>query len=93
VHGGVKELRIRRHDRYRLQVQGDPERFIHDLCLEGVQVLHDNGRGEFRVAAPPGWVKRAFFILADNNGVLLRGLQADDEDLDELFHRVIEGNH
>jgi hypothetical protein len=34
-------------------------------------------------------VTRAFFALADNHGVQLRGLQRDDEDLEELFHRVI----
>jgi hypothetical protein len=37
-------------------------------------------------------VSRAFFALADNHGVLLRGLQRDDEGLEELFHRVIEEN-
>ena len=89
VKGGVQELRIRRNDRYRLQIQGPFEKFIDDLRLEGVQVLHDNGRGELRVSVPAGWTTRAFFALADNNGVLLRGLQSDDEDLDELFHRVI----
>jgi ABC-2 type transport system ATP-binding protein len=89
VQGGVKELRIRRHDRYRLQIQGDAAWFLEDLRLEGVQVLHDNGRGELRVAVPAGWTTRMFFALADNHGVLLRGLQADDEDLEELFHRVI----
>ena len=31
----------------------------------------------------------AFFALADNHGVLLRGLQRDDEGLEELFHRVL----
>jgi ABC-2 type transport system ATP-binding protein len=92
VQGGVRELRIRRHDRYRLQIQGPAEKFIEDLRLEGVQVLHDNGRGELRVAVPAGWVTRAFFALADNDNVLLRGLQADDEDLDELFHRVIQNS-
>ena len=50
----------------------------------------DPGPGELRVAVPPGWVTRAFFALADTDGVLLRGLQTDDEDLDELFHRVIQ---
>jgi ABC-2 type transport system ATP-binding protein len=89
VQGGVRELRMRRHDRYRLQIQGVLDKFLQDLRLEGVQVLHDNGRGELRVAVPPGWATRSFFALADNHGVLLRGLQADDEDLDELFHRVI----
>jgi ABC-2 type transport system ATP-binding protein len=42
-----------------------------------------------RVEVPPGFVARAFFALADNHGVLLRGLMRDDEDLEELFHRVI----
>src|SRR5262249_6743758 len=90
IQGGVQELRIRRHDRYRLQIQGDLQRFLEDLRLEGVQVLHDNGRGELRVAVPAGWPPRTFFALADNHRVLLRGLQSDDEDLEELFHRVIQ---
>jgi ABC-2 type transport system ATP-binding protein len=90
VQGGARELCTRRHDRYRLQLQGAAEKFIEDLRLEGVQVLDDNGRGELRVAVPRGWVTRAFFALADNTGVVLRGLQNDDEDLDELFHRVIQ---
>jgi ABC-2 type transport system ATP-binding protein len=89
AQGSVTELRRRRQDRYRLQIQGKPERFVEELRLEGVRVLHDNGKGELRVAVPEGWAPRAFFALADNHGVLLRGLQPDDEDLDELFHRVI----
>ena len=89
AQGGVDELRRRRHDRYRLQVQGDAQAFLEELRLEGVQILQDNGRGELRVAVPSGWVTRAFFALADNHDVVLRGLQADDEDLEELFHRVI----
>jgi ABC-2 type transport system ATP-binding protein len=89
LQGGVASLRTRRQDRYRLQVQGDSAAFQRDLGLEGVRVLHDNGRGELRVAVPPGWCTRAFFALADNHQVLLRGLQRDDEDLEELFHRVL----
>ena len=51
--------------------------------------MRDNGRGELSVAAPVGWATRTFFAFADNHGVLLRGLQPDDEDLEELFHRVL----
>jgi ABC-2 type transport system ATP-binding protein len=89
-HGEVAQLRARRQDRYRLQIQGAPQAFLEELRLEGVQVLQDNGRGELRVAVPPGWVTRAFFALADNHGVLIRGLQRDDEALEEVFHRVID---
>jgi ABC-2 type transport system ATP-binding protein len=87
--GSVASLRTRRQDRYRLQIEGNPHAFLRELALEGVRVLHDNGRGEYRVVTPPAWVTRAFFALADNHGVLVRGLQRDDEDLEELFHRVL----
>jgi ABC-2 type transport system ATP-binding protein len=90
LQGGVAELCRRRQDRYRLQIQGDATTFREELRLEGAQVLHDNGRGELRVAVPPNWVTRAFFTLADNHHVLLRGLEPDDEDLEELFHRVLQ---
>jgi ABC-2 type transport system ATP-binding protein len=87
--GPVEALRTRRHDRYCLRIQGDPTAFVQELRLEGVRILQDNGQGELRVAVPDGWVTRAFFALADNHGVLLRGLQSDDEELEELFHRVM----
>jgi ABC-2 type transport system ATP-binding protein len=88
-HGGVTELRTSRIDRYRLQIQGNVPRFLTELRLEGAKIVHDNGRGDIRVAVPSGWITRAFFALADNNDAVLRGLQRDDEDLEELFHRVI----
>ena len=87
--GSVAELRTSRQDRYRLQIQGDPQGFLQELSLEGVRLLEDNGRGGLRVAVPEGWTTRAFFTLADNSGVVLRGLRRDDEDLEELFHRVL----
>src|SRR5437660_226709 len=95
LQGSVAELRTRRQDRYRLQVQGERSAFLEELRLEGARVIDDNGRGELSVVVPQGWATRAFFALADNHGVLLRGLQRDDEGLEELFHRVLaeNGNH
>jgi ABC-2 type transport system ATP-binding protein len=92
LQGSVDELLTRRHDRYRLQIQGERTTFLDELRLEGVRVIDDNGRGEICVAVPEGWVTRAFFALADNHGVSLRGLQRDDEGLEELFHRVLAEN-
>src|SRR5262245_7175376 len=88
--GGVRELCARRHDRYRLQIQGDPTVFLEEMALEGVRVIANNGRGALTVEVPAGFVTRAFFSLADNHGVALRGLVRDDESLEEMFHRVIE---
>lgn len=90
LEGGVSTLRARRQDRYRLQIEGSPQGFVSELTLEGVQVLHDNGKGLLRVACPPGWVTRAFFALAEHAGCAVRALEADDEDLEELFHRVLK---
>ena len=87
--GGVQELCARRQDRYRLQIHGDADGFLDELRLAEANVLHDNGRGEIRVAVPPGWLTREFFVLAERCGVLLRGLEPDDESLEELFYRVV----
>ncbi len=90
--GPVQQLCQRRHDRYRLQIQGEPNSFLEELRLEGVQILHDNGRSEYRVQVPASWTTQAFFKLAQMHNVVVRGLAADDEDLEELFHRVISEN-
>jgi ABC-2 type transport system ATP-binding protein len=88
--GPVQQLCQRRHDRYRLHIQGEPNGFLDELRLEGVQILHDNGRGDYRVQVPASWTTQAFFKLAQMHNIVVRGLQADDEDLEELFHRVIQ---
>jgi len=55
--------------------------------------LGDNGRtslAELVVLVPQDWRTRLFFTLADNRGVVIRGLQRDDEDLEQIFHRKIQ---
>jgi ABC-2 type transport system ATP-binding protein len=92
--GAVAEMCAARQDRYRLQVVGDTQAFREELQLEGVRVVEDNERGRWRVAVPPGWQTRAFFALAHNHGVIIHGLERDDESLEELFHRVLaEADH
>jgi ABC-2 type transport system ATP-binding protein len=87
--GPVATLRQRRQHRYRLQVEGDATAFREELRSEGVTVVRDDGRGDLSVTVPDGWVTRGFFALADNHGVLLRGLETDDESLEELFQRSL----
>ena len=88
--GAVKDLCATRNDRYRLQLQGDPTRFLEELALEAVRVVANNGRGELQVAVPEGWTTRAFFALAENHGVAIRELTRDDESLEDMFHRLID---
>lgn len=89
--GSVAELCNRRQDRYRLQVQGDPEGFKRGLTQEGANVVADNTRGELRVSVPVGWNARSFFELAVKNDLLLRGVVRDDETLEEMFLRTVVG--
>jgi len=88
--GDLAGLCARRHDRYRLQLHGDPTAFLEELALEGVTVVHNNGRGEVRVVVPEKWTTRAFFALAEAHDVRIRGLLPDDEQLDEFFLRVLQ---
>lgn len=88
--GAVKDLCATRNDRYCLQVQGDPARFLEELALEGVRVVANNGRGKLQLAVPEGWVTRGFFALAENHGVAIRELMRDDESLEDMFHRLID---
>lgn len=87
--GPVRELCARRHDRYRLQIQGDARPFLDELRQEGVEITSENGRGEIRVIVPRDWQTRNFFVLADHHDVLIRGLIRDDESLEELFYRMV----
>src|SRR5262245_14945542 len=68
--GTVSELCARRQDRYRIRVQGEPDRFRETLENAGVTLLADNGQGDWRVAVPAGWTNRTFFSLAESNDVV-----------------------
>jgi ABC-2 type transport system ATP-binding protein len=87
--GTVGELLGRRDDRYRLRLMGDPTPFRAELEAEGVRVLADDGRGDWRVAVPPGWANLTFFKMADLCGVVIRSLTRDDETLADLFLRTV----
>ena len=87
--GTLDELRDRRRNRFKLRLQGNLVRFREELRAEGVQLLSDNGQGEWQVAVPPGWSNVGFFKLANLHEVLIRALLRDDESLEELFFRTV----
>lgn len=87
--GTVAELCASRTDRFRLKLHGEAARFRADLTAGGVQVLADNGQGEWRVSVPSRWSNWMFFKLAEANEVVIRAIVRDDETLEELFLRAV----
>ena len=69
----------------------DAAEFMAARNVGAVCVVDDNGKGDVRVVVPAGWSTRGFFLLAEHNNVIVRGLEPDHEDLEELFHRLIDG--
>ena len=89
--GTVAELRGHRRDRFRVRVDGGGAALRDDLAAEGVEVLADDGRGEWRVSVPDGWPTLGFFRLASAHDAAVRSLVRDDETLEELFLREVAG--
>jgi ABC-2 type transport system ATP-binding protein len=87
--GTVSQLCARRHDRFRIRYQGDPQRFRQALQAKQIRLLEEADAGEFRVAVPDNWTNRRFFELALATGGVIRCLVQDDETLEELFLRLI----
>lgn len=90
--GTVAELCARRGDRYRLSVSGDAGAFATALTEAGVTSLPDGTPADPRVLVPEGWRPRRFFELAHGAGAVLRGVVRDDETLEELFLRSVNGD-
>ena len=87
--GNARELCEQRSDRFTLRLEDAGPAYLDDLRSEGVVIIADNGKGELRVRVPAGWSTRGFFVLAEHNNAIVRGLEPDHEDLEELFHRLV----
>lgn len=87
--GKISELRARHQGRYRLRWRGTGTGFLDALRAEGINV-ESNGRPDEAVVEVHGaWPTRRFFELATQRDVTLRDLSPLEEDLEELYHRVI----
>jgi len=87
--GTVDELCARRNDRFKLKVSGDAAGFQQALRAKGATVTADEN--ELRVAVPVGWPTRDFFALATTANAAVRSLTRDDETLEELFLKSVNG--
>lgn len=90
--GRIDELRSQRRGRFQLRWQGDGAAFLADLDAQGV-VLVANGQdraGSATVDVPAAWSPRRFFETSLPHSLVLREVLPQEEDLQELYHRLVE---
>jgi ABC-2 type transport system ATP-binding protein len=87
--GRLEQLRITRQRCYRLQWEGDAAAFLDELQSQGVQLQTDERARRTRATVPDAWETRTFFAAAQRHALLLTGLEPEEEDLEAVYHRVI----
>jgi hypothetical protein len=95
--GRIGELRAKYRGRYKLHWRGDGSEFLNHLRTAGVTVEanghsagHSNGHADAAFVETPGdWSVRRFFELSCQSDLTLREVAPQEEDLEELYHRVI----
>jgi ABC-2 type transport system ATP-binding protein len=90
--GRIEILRAQYRGRYRLCWQGPAADFLADLRAEGVQILQNGQAGQALAIVPEGWSTRTFFALADNRKLVLRGIEPEQEELEDVYHRLVGTN-
>lgn len=87
--GTISELRSQRSRGYRLEWQGSGRAFLNALRDAGATVVDDDADGRARALVPADWQTRRFFALAAAHAAPLTHLEAEEEDLEAIYHRVI----
>jgi ABC-2 type transport system ATP-binding protein len=90
--GRIGELRAQNRGRFRLRWRGEGSAFLDDLRGAGIHVLANGRVDEAVVEAPDSWTASAFFEVSGRHDLSLRDVAPQDEDLEELYHRVIKTN-
>jgi ABC-2 type transport system ATP-binding protein len=87
--GRIDDLRGQRRGCYRLRWLGDGAAFVRELPADGVQIREQNRPFEALIEVPPAWKPQRLFELAARQGVVLREVSPQEENLHDLYHRVI----
>lgn len=90
--GRIGELRSKYRGRYRLRWHGRAEAFLDALRAGEVTVVLNGRADEAIVETPNPWNMRTFFELSNRHDLTLRDVVPQEEDLEELYHRVIRTN-
>jgi ABC-2 type transport system ATP-binding protein len=87
--GRISELRAQYRGRFRLRWQGAANGFLDDLRAAGVGIVSNGRPDEALVEVPGDWPPRRFFELSCRQNLTLRDVAPVEEDLTELYHRLI----
>ena len=87
--GRIGELRQHWRDRYRLRWRGEGIGFVTALREAGVSVDETNRSEEVLVDVPAEWHNGRFFELSTQHNVTLCDVVPEEEDLPQLYHRLI----
>ncbi|MDP6558044.1 MAG: hypothetical protein QGG71_25480, partial [Pirellulaceae bacterium] len=66
--------------------------YLAALRQRGVDVRVDGDHDHARAIVPDDWNTRTFFADARNHAVLITGLEPEEEDLEAVYHRVINSS-
>jgi len=83
-------LTKQRKNFYRLSVDGDRDRFRAALLATGI-AINPVQDGEWTVLLPMTVKTYQLFQLAANSGALITSLRPDDDDLEQVFRRLLDG--
>jgi ABC-2 type transport system ATP-binding protein len=87
----TEALRAQRHNSYRVRVDGTRESFRAALAEANIGVVEQQP-GIWVTALPEGVQTDHLFRLASQNGAILTELQPDDDDLEKVFHRLLQSS-
>ncbi len=87
--GPLKDLRAVHQRCYRLRWEGDGTGFLNALRERGSDVQINGQNDQARAIVPHEWSTRTFFAAAREHAVLLTGLEPEEEDLEAVYHRII----
>lgn len=87
--GRLEQLRAKRRRCYYLRWEGDATEFLAALRLRGADVEMAGHDDRSMVIVPDDWHTRTFFADAQEHDLLLTGLEPAEENLEDVYHRVI----
>jgi ABC-2 type transport system ATP-binding protein len=89
--GRIDQLRKARRGSYRIQWQGDGTALISGLHDNGIRIDVDQRRDAARILLPAQCTTRDVFAEARRQGVVLTGLEPEEEDFEMVYRRLLAG--